>query len=297
MRHELLLYDDDDRLASSAVPYVEEGLDRGERVVAVLSERKLDLLRDGLGPYADRVQCIECDTHYSRPEAALADYDAAVRGMLRDGAPGVRLFGELPTLAGPGDSAAWIAYDAILNRAFAHHPVSILCGYDGRVLPGDVLDGARRAHPCFHGGERNDDYHDPAELVRERTPEPLPLPQLRPLGAGDDGVAGFRRTLVAAMAAAGMPRAAIADMALAANEVVVNAHRHGGGATEARVGRVGDRFVCELTDHGPGFDDPLAGYLPPHDGTPGAGLWIARQATSRLEMIPGADGMTVRLWV
>jgi anti-sigma regulatory factor (Ser/Thr protein kinase) len=63
------------------------------------------------------------------------------------------------------------------------------------------------------------------------------------------------------------------------------------------VGRVGDRFVCELTDRGPGFDDPLAGYLPPRDGNPGAGLWIARQATSRLDMIRAADGMTLRLWV
>jgi anti-sigma regulatory factor (Ser/Thr protein kinase) len=298
MRHELLLYDDDDILASRAVPFLEDGLDCGETVMTVMDERKLDLLRDTLGRGADRVTCIACSSHYTRPEAAIADYDATVRSLVRDGAPAVRLLGELPTLRGPEQWDAWIAYDAILNRAFAHHPVSILCGYDSRVLPEELLDGARRAHPCLHGGVPNADYHDPVDVVRAHTPAPQPLPELRPLSGGNgDGAGAVRRALVAEMAAASMPRAAIEEMALAANEVLVNARRHGGGPPEVRVGRVGDQFVCELTDHGRGFDDPLAGHLPPHDGAPGAGLWIARQATTRLEMIPAADGMTVRLWV
>jgi hypothetical protein len=29
----------------------------------------------------------------------------------------------------------------------------------------------------------------------------------------------------------------------------------------------------------------------------GAGLWIARQLTSRLELIPSAEGFTARLWL
>jgi anti-sigma regulatory factor (Ser/Thr protein kinase) len=65
-----------------------------------------------------------------------------------------------------------------------------------------------------------------------------------------------------------------------------------------RVGRVGDRFVCEISDNGGGHDDPLAGYMAPRPGAvDGAGLWVARQLTSSLDLISSADGLTVRLWI
>jgi hypothetical protein len=58
--------------------------------------------------------------------------------------------------------------------------------------------------------------------------------------------------------------------------VLTNADRHGGGVRAIRIGRVGERYVCDVSDHGPGLDDPLAGYLPPRPGHPaGAGLWVA----------------------
>jgi hypothetical protein len=53
----------------------------------------------------------------------------------------------------------------------------------------------------------------------------------------------------------------------------------------------------EISDHGPGLDDPLAGYLPPHPGhARGAGLWVARQMTRRLAMTSSSRGLTTRLW-
>jgi hypothetical protein len=73
--------------------------------------------------------------------------------------------------------------------------------------------------------------------------------------------------------------------------VLANAHRYGDGARRLRIGRVGERFVCEISDHGPGLDDPLAGYVPP--GSRHArrtGLWIARQMTQRLDMLSTERG-------
>ena len=53
-----------------------------------------------------------------------------------------------------------------------------------------------------------------------------------------------------------------------------------------------------MSDHGAGLDDPLAGYLPPRQGyAHGAGLWVARQMTDRLEMISTSQGLTTRLWI
>jgi hypothetical protein len=65
-----------------------------------------------------------------------------------------------------------------------------------------------------------------------------------------------------------------------------------------RIGRVGERFVCEIADAGEGFHDPFAGYLPPVlQARDGAGLWVARQLTSQLELHSEPDGLTVRLWI
>jgi hypothetical protein len=48
------------------------------------------------------------------------------------------------------------------------------------------------------------------------------------------------------------------------------------------------RFVCEIVDRGNGFDDPGAGYLAPRNRV-GTGLWVARQLTWRIEVLPVAN--------
>jgi anti-sigma regulatory factor (Ser/Thr protein kinase) len=104
--------------------------------------------------------------------------------------------------------------------------------------------------------------------------------------------------LLAEMSAAEIPEPEAGKMTLAAGEVLANAHRYGGGVRTLRIGRVGERFVCEISDHGPGLDDPVAGYVPPgSDRASGAGLWVARQVTRRLDMLSTERGLTTRLWV
>jgi hypothetical protein len=77
-----------------------------------------------------------------------------------------------------------------------------------------------------------------------------------------------------------------------------NAWRHGGGATSLTAGTADGWFVCEVSDDGPGLDDPLAGYIPPaQSGGLRAGIWVARMLVSRLELIPRDPGLTARLWL
>jgi anti-sigma regulatory factor (Ser/Thr protein kinase) len=297
-RHDLFLYEDDDRLVDHMAPFLEEGLHEGAAVIAVLDARKLDVLRHALGARADQVTFMESDECYTRPEAALADYDATLRSLVSAGAPAVRLFGELPTVHGPEDEARWVTYDAILNRAFVRHPVWIMCGYDGRVVSESLLEGARRTHPHLHGepGD-NADFRDPGDVVRAQAPSAGVLPELWPL-EDVDGPRAFRRTLRTAMTAAGVASGEVDDMLLAASEVLVNSLRHGAGTPEVRAGRVDGRFVCEIADRGPAFDDPLAGYVPPSAADErGAGLWVARQLTHRLDLLQTAAGPAVRLWI
>jgi len=109
MQHELLLYDQDDALVDAAAPFLEDGLAAGDAVVTVLDARKLDLLHAALGAQAKGVAWIDVARHYTRPEAAVADYDARLRALLRGGVPYVRLFGELPPLRSEAQCDAWIA--------------------------------------------------------------------------------------------------------------------------------------------------------------------------------------------
>jgi anti-sigma regulatory factor (Ser/Thr protein kinase) len=297
--HNLSVYDDDTDLRARAAPFLQAGIDAGDAVITVVDQRKWALLRGALGPAAEQTSYIDRDAFYTRPEDALFAYDARMRQLVRDGAPRVRVWAEFPVSANREEADAWIAYEAILNHAFAHHPVQLLCGYDAREHAEAVLEGAWRTHPQVLGEAwaENPRYHDPAQVVRALTPDAGPLPDLRALPLPTD-TAGFRRVLLEEMAADGVAGPEAQNLLVAAGEIMANARRHGNGARALRVGRVDGRFVCELADHGPGISDPLTGYLPPRPGHgDGAGVWVARQLTDRLEFVSTPEGFATRLWV
>jgi anti-sigma regulatory factor (Ser/Thr protein kinase) len=139
------------------------------------------------------------------------------------------------------------------------------------------------------------DYQEPEALVRSLAPAFEELPELRSLPVGDGRLHDH---LAAWLAAEAVPDARARDLVVAAREVISNAELYAGGVRALRVGRVGEHLVCEVGDAGNGLDDPLAGYLPPPSLAPhGAGLWVARQLTARLDTHSTPEGLTVRLWI
>jgi anti-sigma regulatory factor (Ser/Thr protein kinase) len=301
MRHSVTIYDSDAAMLERASPFLLAGLEEGEAVLVSIGARKRELLAQALGSQADAVVWVEHGDLYARPEGALAAYDAALRRLVRDGAGAVRVFAELPHCDNAAQFNRWIAYEAIVNRALDHHPVWILCGYDAREAPEPLLESALDTHPELLADEwtPSDRYHDPTEVVSSRMSRPEPLAGLRPLPF-EGGPRAFREALNAELTAAGVAPGEAENMILAAGEVFANAKRHGGETVTVMVGRAGDGFVCEISDDGPGIDDPLAGFLPPRPNTPsGAGLWVARQLTRQLEVLPAHNGAaaSVRLWI
>jgi len=299
VRHAVSIFGSDDDLASRVAPFLKHGVEAGEVVIVVTDRRKRALLDEALGPAGASIEQIDRDSFYTRPEAAIASYDAQVRRLLRAGAPAVRLFGELPVCTTREEVDAWIVYEAILNRAFDRRPVSILCGYDEREQPGALIENAWLTHPhvVAEGREHNSHYREPGEVARLRT-LPLDAPHgLRALDVDGDAL-GFRTLLAREMSDAGVAAAEAQNLLVAAGEVLANAYRHGGGIRRVRIGRVGTRFVCEISDRGPGIADPLVGYIPPGAYDPcGGGLWVARQLTRRLDLVSSPRGLTARLWV
>jgi hypothetical protein len=66
--------------------------------------------------------------------------------------------------------AAWTRYESLVNLAFASSPASIICTYDERSFPEDVVADALRTHPVVaHGGDAtpSSTYRTPEEFLLE----------------------------------------------------------------------------------------------------------------------------------
>ena len=298
LRHEAFVYDSDDQFVRRMASFLEDGLADGAAAIAVTTRANWASLRDALGAAAERVSFTDRDACYVRPATAIASYETTLQHHLRSGAPSVRVIAEVQFGPTPQEWNEWTAYEAIANRAFAEHAAWIVCPYDARVLPEQVLDGAWHTHPqvLTDASQPSPHFDEPGQLVRSLTPDHQPLSGLRSLPLSSD-TEQFRERLAAELATAKVPRSSALNVLLAADEIVANSWQYASGPELVRVGVFDGAFVCEISDGGPGLDDPLAGYLPPRaDQKRGAGLWIARQLVSRLELLPGAPGLTVRLW-
>jgi hypothetical protein len=295
LRHDALVYESQDDYVTRAAGFLREGLDAGEAAVVGDTPPGLRMMRDALGPDAERVAFYDTGSVYTRPARALAAYHAVFLNELRH-ARSVRAVAQAHAFA-PADWDEWASYESLTNVAYAHLPVWVVCAYDATSLPEEIVDGARHTHTGVLTAEWHESqmFEDPRTFVRRRTGLPTTLPQLRSVPVPGD-LDAFGECLAREAANEGVPSARVLDLVVAGNELAANAIRHGGGIRELRVGRADERFVCEVVDRGAGFDSTLAGYLAPRAG-PASGLWIVRQLCWRLEFFDSGRGFTGRLWL
>jgi anti-sigma regulatory factor (Ser/Thr protein kinase) len=295
LRHNALVYDTEDEYVGRAVPFLREGLEAGSGAVVAATRPGLAVLREALGGDAGAVTFVDVGAAYTRPARTLAAYHSVYADELGRHRS-VRAVADVQFGPDPREWDLWTGYEAVFNRSFAHLPAWVLCTYAGAHLPEPVREGVWRTHPevVSAGGWRcSDRFDDPDRVLRDVAPVPPALPGLRSV-LSDGGVEGVREHLARELADERVPAAAALDLLLAVTEVAANAVEHGGGIARVRAGRVDGRFVCEVVDHGTGFDDPGAGYLAPRAGV-GTGLWIARQLTWQLDLFRAPEGFTVRL--
>jgi anti-sigma regulatory factor (Ser/Thr protein kinase) len=296
LRHHAFVYRSDEEYVTRSLAFLRDGLEAGEAAIVANTRDRLAIMRDALGPEADRVTFVDVSATYTRPARTIAAYYATFLEQLRS-APSVRAVAEGQFGSTPSDWDEWASYEALTNLAYAHLPVWVVCTYGADRLPEPLIEMALRTHPEVLDDDwrHSDHFEDPREMVLRLTRPPEPLPGLRSFAPGED-LEDFRERLARELAAENMPEARALDMLVAGTEVAANALRHGAGIRAVRVGNVAGRFVCEIIDRGPGFDDPVAGYVAPRDGT-GTGLWVARQLTWKLESFKSPQGFTVRTWL
>ncbi len=216
--HLCLPYDDVDEKTEAVVPFIAEGLARGERCVYIADVDQREALLGALsnaGVNASRALDrgslwlrTPSETYFRSgkfdPDDMLALADELITDALADGFVAVRGSGEaLAAQDGSEDRAvAWsdlYSYEVRFNERFARRPIVALCRYQRAVAPPARIADALRAHPtAVVGGRvcRNSYYEKPdVALAGDAERVEWMLHQLRRSSASDLRALAMTRTL------------------------------------------------------------------------------------------------------
>lgn len=296
-RHEALPYSGDDEFVSCCVALAEDGRAQDEQLMFLVTDAKLAGLRDELGNRADGIAFVSTDEHGRNPARIMTLLD-----NFRIAAAGRRCVGvNEPVSADRSPAAVGEAQlaEGVLNSAqLQFWPLSVVCLYDTAELDAARLADMRRSHPTVRGEDDNPAFEP--QLAEQLFAEPLPAPPAdahgRDVGEADLSAAReFVREYAAEQTLAPERRE---DLVLAANEIVTNSIRHGGGTCRLTMwGGATEPVVCEVRDAGV-IRDPLVGRLTPSLTAPaGRGLWLVNHLCDLVQIRSSQGGTVVRLHV
>ncbi|HET8954213.1 MAG TPA: sensor histidine kinase [Solirubrobacterales bacterium] len=294
-RHEAFFYSGDDEFLAGTVPYLEEGICDGETVLVVLPDRRMQLVREALGPAANEVEFWPMANVGRNPARLIS----AWRDFLRtcDLQRGVRGLGEPVS---PDRSEAEVEecelHERLFNLAFAkERTLTVMCPYDTSGLEDEVLLGAERSHPVCagpHGRSVSPHYSLDSPLAGELCEPGRPAVTLN----FDKGDLAMVRHMVGQCARfAGLDPRSNEDLVLAVCEVATNSIQHGGGKGRLHIWDEDGDLICAVHDSGH-IRDPLVGRERPRpEQERGRGLWLANQLCDLVQIRSGPGGTDVRL--
>jgi anti-sigma regulatory factor (Ser/Thr protein kinase) len=291
-------------LLAVALPFLEAGLQAGDLVALTCPQDTVELISRQLG---ERAVAVESDPRISLLGARAPDALTMCRRYLERAMAGgsgrLRVVAEVDFGDDPADWREGQRFESVYNRLLGGAPVTAVCLYDRRRLPAEVVASAAATHPQLVSGQlwkTNPDFQDPGLYVPS-----LPLPRASvedgdPVFAVDNAptLAGLRHQLGAVIASLVADRDQQEDLHLAASEIASNAFRHGVRPVSARVWADGDRIICTISDRGTSYGDPFSGFAPAHGldlSHGGMGLWLARKLWDHVDVLPGEQGLSVRL--
>lgn len=293
--HEALVYSSDEEFLARVVPFLHDGISAGQPAIVVLTPKKVALLREALGQDAQGVSFVDAGTHYRRPAHALAEYRRQLdEELARPNVELVRVIGEVQFGPTTQEHEDWTRYESVLNRAFAGYPAWVVCPYDARFLPDQVVADALHTHPFVSSGDQPDPsagYIETDELVEP----PVRIRTVRAAGGGgplerltitrERDLDDLRRAVAGAARAGGLAPVIVEDVTVAVGELARDGLRRGEEETSVQVARDRARWHCDVT--GPVSEQT--------DTDDDLGLLIARLISERVELAAGPGTQTVRL--
>lgn len=299
-RHAAALYAGERGFLDATLPFLREGVARGEPALVVVSPRKVALLRAALGAEAAHVRFEDMTAIGRNPARIIPAWAAFVREAGAEGRA-LRGIGE-PVCAerSPAELVECHRHEALLNLAFADAPrFQLLCPYDTSALDPSVVAHARHTHPLVRdpdGRVRESAAFEGLEAAAAPCTAALPPapPEAQAIPILPAGLIALRAAVARRGDRAGLPASRRDDLVLAVNELATNAIRHGGGAGMLRMWETAGALVCEVTDAGC-IDHPLAGRELPRPGQIGRyGLWLVNQLCDLVEQRTTPAGNVVR---
>jgi anti-sigma regulatory factor (Ser/Thr protein kinase) len=292
--HVALLHRGADELGERLAPQIGAALANREAVLVTLEKTEWHALADHLGRQADQVTYIESGSRYATPGSAMASVHRFATSALATGSPAVWSIGSIP-FEGNGDDARWVRYETAVDDILGALPCRLVCAYDAARVGDHLVAAACRGHShIISNGQR---HRSPDFSPHERIAASIATPPREQvvIDAVVDQPIAVRRMLTAAFGAeAGSD--ALADVHVAASELVTNGLRHGRPPVEFRAWRTPTQLLIEVADHGQGLTDPYPDLRPPKDAPQygGYGLWIVGQLAHWVDVVREGDCTVVR---
>jgi anti-sigma regulatory factor (Ser/Thr protein kinase) len=283
--HTGLFYRGDQEYADSVGGFLRDGLELGQPALLIASPGRLEQVRTALGAEAGQVTYLDAAEVYAPQWNA---YRVQLDFISQQQGARARVVSEQDLVDRvPAELVDYRRIEAAIDVLFTDTPVDVLCPYDAATLPPHLLDIGRDTH----------DAPDPMGLLTELARVTPPAPGAAVLDCTSPAeVAHARRLVHAHGTTVGLAPRRAEDLTLAVTEILTNALLHGRGPVRLHVYDEGPTWVCHVQDRGTGLADPLAGMLPPAEGSEGGyGLWLARQLCTAVVVGTDATGTHVRL--
>jgi anti-sigma regulatory factor (Ser/Thr protein kinase) len=299
VQHRVLLYGGADAFVDAVAPFVRDGLEAGDTVLVAVTAEKVQWLREHLGDAADRVELVDAAEMYARNGPMLNTLLQRFVARGETQAQRTRVVAEQALAArSPAEARAYLRYEAAANIAYHALEASVLCPYDTVRLPDSVLEQALEVHPRVldgHHERANAAFADPREFIRRHSVVKPPPPDATEIALESlQDLPRVRHRISERAEAAGLTRARLDELTVAATELATNALRHGAEPRRIWTYVQEGEFICQVDDGGRGLADPLAGYLVPDlAGSGGRGLWLAHQLCDIVEAATDAAGTHV----
>ncbi|MGB9838774.1 MEDS domain-containing protein [Methanothermobacter sp.] len=179
--HICIIYDDEAEWRRIIVPFIIEGLRRGERCIYIASQRTCETIREELGrkipvsmfEAGGSLRIMNETEAYTEggffdPERMLDLLESETENAVAEGFTGLRVTGEMSwVLRGLPGSERLIEYEARLNNFFPGSDCLAICQYHRQLFSPDVIRGVLLTHPIvvWNSGVYRNPYYISPELI------------------------------------------------------------------------------------------------------------------------------------